>query len=313
MTTIEQTPAPGDPDRGPAARSGPGGDGYGPAGRSAWLDVDWREHVRWVRLAGRWANCVDLGDGPPILFVHGLGGCWQNWLEQLPVLAERHRVIAMDLPGFGHSEMPAETITISRYSAWLDQLCDVLGIGPTAVVGNSMGGFIGAELAVSRPERVERLALVAAAGLSIDDERRNPDLILARRTRVIVTWAAAHLDILARRPELRARALRFVFEHADRLPGPLVSEQLKGTGKPGFAGALDALTSYPIRSRIPEIACPTLIVWGTRDRLVPLRDAHEFGELIPGSRKVIFGDTGHVPMIERPARFNAALEAFLAE
>ena len=83
--------------------------------------------------------------------------------------------------------------------------------------------------------------------------------------------------------------------------------------KPGFVPALDALTSYPIRDRLPEIACPTLIVWGAEDHLVPVRDADEFARLIPNSRKVVWSQTGHVAMMERPEAFNRLLAAFLAE
>ena len=104
-----------------------------------------------------------------------------------------------------------------------------------------------------------------------------------------------------------------VARHPDRLPAPLVSEQVRGSGKPGFVPALDALTDYPIRDRLGEIACPTLIVWGVEDRLVPARDADEFARLIPNARKVVWPDTGHVAMLERPAAFNALLEAFLDE
>src|ERR1700728_1342873 len=79
---------------------------YGPRGRSAWLDVDWREHQRWVLVDGEPVNVIELGSNEahggalPLVFVHGLSGSWPNWLEQLPVLAARRRVIAMDLPGF---------------------------------------------------------------------------------------------------------------------------------------------------------------------------------------------------------------------
>ena len=62
--------------------------GYGPQGRSAWVDIDWSRHQRWVRVRDRWANVVEYGSGPPVLFVHGLGGCWQNWLENIPAVAE---------------------------------------------------------------------------------------------------------------------------------------------------------------------------------------------------------------------------------
>jgi pimeloyl-ACP methyl ester carboxylesterase len=141
---------------------------YGPTGRSPWLDVDWRSHQRWLPVGGRRVNVLELGSGPPVVFVHGLSGSWQNWLEQLPVFAQDHRVVAFDLPGFGASEMPDWQISISGYARWLDALYDALGIEAAAVVGNSMGGFIGAELAIAFPARVERLVLVSAAGLTVE-------------------------------------------------------------------------------------------------------------------------------------------------
>ena len=153
---------------------------YGPAGRSAWLDVDWREHQRWVTVGARPVNVIELGEGPAIVFVHGLSGSWPNWLEQLPVFARDHRVIAMDLPGFGHSPMPHEHITISAYARILDELLGTLGVDAATLIGNSMGGFVSAELAIAFPQRVERLVLVSAAGISTyrhrDVERIEPYL-----------------------------------------------------------------------------------------------------------------------------------------
>jgi pimeloyl-ACP methyl ester carboxylesterase len=132
-------------------------------------------------------------------------------------------------------------------------------------------------------------------------------------TKYLATWLAARSEDIATRPGLRRALLRFVAAHPDRLPGPLIAEQVRGTGKPGFLPAIDALTSYPIRDRLPDIACPTLIVWGADDKLVPLADADVFEDLIPDARKVVFEDTGHVAMFERPARFNRLLTDFLAE
>src|SRR5215218_156404 len=237
---------------------------YGPAGRSAWLDVDWRAHRRFVAVDGRWVNVVGLGgDGDPdrlaVVFVHGLSGSWQNWLENLPHFAAAgHRVIAFDLPGFGQSQMPRETISIAGYARFVDALLERLGVGPAIVVGNSMGGFIGAELAIRFPARVERLVLVSAAGLTVEYQRNE---------RVL-------------------GALRF---------------------------AENALTDYPIRDRLRRIGCPTLIVWGEEDHLIPVRDATEFAHLIPGARKVVWPKTGHMAMLERPAAFNALVDAFIAE
>jgi pimeloyl-ACP methyl ester carboxylesterase len=290
---------------------------YGPAGRSPWLDLDWREHQRWVTVDGRQVNVIELGSGPPIVFIHGLSGSWQNWLEQVPVFARHHRVIAFDLPGFGASEMPEEKVSISGYGRFVNTLLDELGVGGAAVVGNSMGGFIGIELAIRFPERVERLVLVSAAGLSIEYLRNERALALLgvaeNRLAAYTGWLASRSDALARRPGARRLIFGIVAHRPERLPGPLVAEQVRGSGKPGFLPALDALTDYPIRDRLGEIACPTLIVWGAEDKLVPARDADEFARLIPNARKVVWPETGHVAMLERPAAFNALLEAFLAE
>jgi pimeloyl-ACP methyl ester carboxylesterase len=291
---------------------------YGPEGRSAWLDVDWREHQRWVVLDGEPVNTIDLGTGPAVVFVHGLSGSWPNWLEQLPVLARDHRVIALDLPGFGHSPMPREQISISGYARLLDSLLGELGVDAAAVVGNSMGGFIATELAISVPQRVERLVLVSAAGLSTHNDPRTRAAIpaLRRAERILIAsgaWAASRSDALARRKRGRSAALSVVARHPDRLPAALAAEQVRGAGKPGFTQALQAILDYDVRERLAQIACPTLIVWGADDRLITVADADVFEELIPDSRKVVYEDTGHVAMLERPAAFNALLKEFLAE
>jgi pimeloyl-ACP methyl ester carboxylesterase len=296
---------------------------YGPVGRSPWLDVDWRAHQRWVTVDGQPVNTIELGPerstgGQPVVFVHGLAGSWPNWLEQLPVFAREHRVLTLDLPGFGHSPMPAGPISISGYARLLDRLLGQLGIDAAAVVGNSMGGFIAAELAIAFPQRVERLVLVSAAGISTYDNRPGMRVLPAMRRaeRVLEAsgaWVASKSDTVVRRVRLREAALNVVVRHPGRLPAALAAEQVRGAGKPGFLPALQAIFEYDFRERLPEIACPTLIVWGDRDRLVPLRDADVFAELIPNSRKVVFADTGHVSMLERPAAFNELLDGFLGE
>jgi pimeloyl-ACP methyl ester carboxylesterase len=311
-------------DQRSAAPIGP----YGPVGRSAWLDIDWRKHQRWVRIEGEAVNVIELGpEGAagdrasatqPLVFVHGLSGSWQNWLEQLPVFAAERRVVALDLPGFGHSPMPSGEISIAGYARLLDGLFDELALDAAAVVGNSMGGFIGAELAIAFPQRVERLVLVSAAGLSTYGEPRAQRALpsLRRLERVLAgtaAWFASRSDAVSRRARLRRATMNLVVAHPDRLPAPLAAEQMRGAGKPGFMHALAAVLGYDVRERLPGIACPTLIVWGDRDRLISVADADVFEELIPNSRKVIFEDTGHMSMLERPAAFNALLAEFLDE
>jgi pimeloyl-ACP methyl ester carboxylesterase len=221
----------------------------------------------------------------------------------------------MDLPGFGASAMPAEKITITGYAATVDAVLHALGVERAVVVGNSMGGFIGAELAIRYGTRVEKLVLVSAAGLSIEHARNEPVLRLLRVGQNILAmgtgWLASKSEELARRPRSRRAMFNIVAAHPERLPAPLVAEQLRGSGKPGFVDALDALTDYPIRERLGEITAPTLVVWGADDALVPVRDAWEFGELIPDARVVVYEDTGHVAMLERPDAFNALVAEFL--
>ncbi|MBA3746376.1 MAG: alpha/beta fold hydrolase [Solirubrobacterales bacterium] len=292
-------------------------DAYGAVGRSEWLDIDWREHLRWVRVEDGRMNIVDMGAGPPLLFIHGLSGCWQNWLENIPFFARHNRVIAIDLPGFGESEMPAQAISMSGYARIVDSLLDGLGIDSVKLVGNSMGGFIGAELAIRFPARVERLVLVSAAGLSLDRIRTERQTGIRHRVEnaafSYLSWVAVRTDALMRRARLHDGLLLLIAAHPTRLPPELVVEQVRGSGRPGFIPALDAMLHYPLRDRLGEVACPTLIVWGEADRLVPVKDASEFERLIDDSRKVIYEDTGHTPMFERPARFNADVHAFLRE
>ena len=299
------------------ARRTKAAEAYGAVGRSEWLDVDWQEHLRWVRVQDRWMNIVDMGSGPAVVFIHGLSGCWQNWLEQLPLFARDHRVIAVDLPGFGQSEMPAEPISISGYADAIDELMGELGLEEARIVGNSMGGFIGAELAINHPQRVERLVLVAAAGLSIESIRTDRKTGLRHRAENIVFFSLGHVASrshqVALRPRLRHALLLLVAAHPQKLPGPLAAQQVLGSGKPGFSDALEAMCRYPLRDRLEKIACPTLIVWGDKDVLVPVKDAAIFERLIPDARKIIYKDTGHVSMMERPERFNSDVKAFLDE
>jgi pimeloyl-ACP methyl ester carboxylesterase len=297
---------------------------FEPAARARWQDVDWRAHQRWRIVDGTPVNTIELGpesgdaEAKPLVFVHGLSGSWPNWLEQLPAFAAEHRVITLDLPGFGHSPMPRETISISGYARLLDRLLDQLEIDAAAVVGNSMGGFIGAELAIAFPQRVERLVLVSAAGISTHAPRGSAQAVpvLRRLERILMAsaaWAASVSDTTMRRARLRDAALGVVIRHPAKLPAALAAEQVRGAGTPGFIQALESIIDYEIRERLSKIACPTLIVWGERDRLISVRDADVFAELIPNSRKVIFEDTGHMSMLERPQEFNALLEEFLAE
>lgn len=300
-----------------APSSADGAAAAGAVARPEWMQVDWRAHLRWVQVRDRPVNVLDIGAGPAVVFLHGLAGCWQNWLENIVPLAADHRVIAIDFPGFGESPMPAGPISVRGYARAVVMVLDTLGIEGATIVGNSMGGFVGCEMAIRFPQRIERLVLVAGAGLSLRHMRHERKTGARARTENLLFFGlgrlARHTDLVVRSRRLRRALLLLVVAHPERLCGPLIAEQAHGAGKPGFDDALDAMTAYPIRDRLGEITCPTLIVWGEDDRLVPIRDASEFEWLILDARKVIYPDTGHMVMLERPERFNEDLRSFIEE
>ena len=250
----------------------------------------------------------------PIVFVHGLSGRWQNWLENIPHFAREHRVLALDLPGFGHSPMPEWEISIEGYGRLLHDFCDALGVRDCAVIGNSMGGFISAEAASARarPVRearpgVRRRGLPRAAApparrdAGADGDGRGAAPAQASGARPAQT-ACSLGDLQGLVPAPRGQLRR-----------ELLLEQFQnGAGRPGFLPAVQGLVGYDILDQLTEVEVPTLIVWGRNDRVVPPQDAAGFAERLRNSQTVIFDDTGHLPQLERPTRFNRVLETFLA-
>src|SRR4051794_37838323 len=303
---LAATPAVADPSEPPP-------DDYGSHGRAEWLDVDWSRYLRSTVVRDARVNYVEMGEGSPLVFIHGLSGCWQNWLENIPFFARSHRVIAMDLPGFGSSELPQEEISIPGYGRFVDSFLEDIGVERAALVGNSMGGFIAAETAIEVPHRVERLVLVSAAGGLPIRAREKLGLGAFRVSAPLTSAFIARRARVMRRPRLRAGMLLTVVRYPSRISPELVWEVSSGAGKPGFVSALTALADYDFRDRLPNIEDPTLIVWGRNDQIVPVKGADVYESLIPGARKVIFERTGHVPMLERPSRFNKLVEEFLAE
>ncbi len=299
--------------------SDPGRYGSGP--EPVWRDLDASAIERTIDAGGARVNLVDTGgDGPPIVFLHGHSASWQHWLEQIPVFrGAGHRVVAIDHPGFGLSPLEAAGISITRYAEVVDAVLGELGIARAPIVGNSMGGFIGAELAHRFPQRVERLVLVSAAGLS---DRyvgiRNEWFSHPRGERVAgglfggPTLSEGALRRVAARRRSRVAAMAWIVTHADQLCPRVAWEVLRGIGRPGGPAALQACVTYDFRDELASIDCPTLIVWGEKDVIVRHSGADEYAAAIAGSRIVRYTDTGHLPMLERPERFNADVREFLA-
>ncbi len=289
-------------------------DDYGNASATPeWMEIDWHAHLHRVQVPGAEVNYADIGEGPVLIWVHGLSGCWQNWLENLPHFSRTHRCIAIDLPGFGDSPMPSWDIGMPAYGQLIHDFCEKLGIERArAIVGNSMGGFVATEAVAAQPGRFESLVLVSAAGISNAQARNEPAAVAARLSQYTGPVLARFTDSAMKRPRGRYMAFRGVVRYPNRLHPELLWEQIEpGTRSPGFGDALKALVGYDTRHTLSDIDLPTLIVWGFNDRIVPVQSALSYHRRIRGSELEIFERTGHVPMLERPARFNRAVEQFL--
>ena len=279
-----------------------------------WLKIDWRQHLRQVDLPGADAvNYVEIGEGDPIIFVHGIAGCWRNWLENLPYFGRTHRAIALDLPGFGDSPLPSWEISMTNYGRLIHDFCERLGIDQVAaLVGNSMGGFIGTEAVIEEPERFDRLVLISAAGISFAEWQGRTFDAAGRILKAAVPLLSGERRIYWTTPRGRMLAFGRLFRNPNKLRPELLSEQVRpGLQAPAFTEAMTKIWGYDTRSRLPEIEIPTMVVWGLNDQIVPVEGALGYHRLIPRSRLEIFERTGHLPMLERPLRFNPLLDEFI--
>jgi len=278
-----------------------------------WQRVEWRQHLHQVDLPGAKVNYVEVGSGEPLLFVHGISGSWQNWLENLPHFSRSHRAIALDLPGFGASPMPSWEIDMPAYGRLLHDFCEKLGIEGATLVGNSMGGFIAVEAATSGPSRFRRLILVSAAGII---NTWNPEERAVATAWAWNTFGRAFADRgawIVSHPRAREAVFKPFVRYPARLRADLLFEQINSglQRAEGFGDALQAVIRHDIRERLTAIEMPTMIVWGQSDRVIPMSAALSYHRRIPHSRLEIFERTGHVPQLERPTRFNAILDDFL--
>jgi pimeloyl-ACP methyl ester carboxylesterase len=296
---------------------------YGPArddyalSDGRWLRIEWTRHLQRVEVdsvLGRTpVDYVETGEGPPLLLVHGLGGSWRNWLENIPYFARSHRVVALDLPGFGESPMPEHPVTIDTYGEFVLAFADRIGLGPdTAIVGHSMGGFISTESVIARPDRFSSLTLVAAAGITYARMKRSQKDLARLIIRMMMPVASSRLERNFGRSRLRSAQFAGVIAH----PGRISREMLWELGSyavraPALLQAAYSLAGYDTRHRLPEIQIPTLLVWGNQDRLVPVPAAFAYRKRIPHAELCLIDDTGHMIQLERPRRFNLDVEEFI--
>ncbi len=273
-----------------------------------------RLRFRSLRTRAGTLSLLEAGTGEPVIAIHGLGGTKISFLPTVAALADRFRVMAVDLPGFGDSDKPLGAAYDAPFFARaIMALMDELGLSSAYLIGNSMGGRVALEVALTEPRRARRLALLSSS-LAWRRERKwaqtlrfvRPELgllQLAPRGAVETVvrrlipggdsgWAAAGVDEFLRAYHTpRGRVAFYAAARSIYLEEP--------EGEKGF---------WP---RLRTLQVPALFVWGRHDRLVPIAFARHVSEAVPHAQHLEL-DCGHVPQLERPRETHAAIASFFA-
>lgn len=268
--------------------------------------------------AGGGTFYLEAGEGPVVLALHGLGATNASMLTTLWDLAQDHRVIAPDLPGFGDSAKPLRSYDAPFYGRWVLELMDELGIDRAHVVGNSLGGRVAIEAALQDPDRVDRLGLLTPSPAFI---RRREFVRLARLARpelALVPLPMSHRRVVS--------SIKALFARPHRLPDQwyeaAADEFLRVFSSPRgriafFSAARQIYLEEPYGDkgfwdRLRALSRPALFVWGARDWLVPPGFARHAERAVPDATSVVLPDCGHVPQFELPERTHGILREFFA-
>lgn len=284
--------------------------------RLAPLPAPWLEaaglQARFETVGGHRLRYVRKGSGPAVVLVHGFGSSLYTWKDVIPGLCADHDVVALDLPGFGLSDQPAD-LTVEDLPRAVVGLMDHLQLRSAALVGNSMGGAAAALAAARHPERTRALVLVDAAGFNMGPAQR------PRFVGVAMSPAGALLARLPGKRLLVELVLADVLHDRRLLTPERVAEYLQSARRPGgFAGVQSLGASLAsrygvVQDALADVRAPTLVVWGREDAWIPLADAARFAAAIAGARQVTIDDAGHLPQEERPQELLRVLREFLGE
>jgi pimeloyl-ACP methyl ester carboxylesterase len=258
------------------------------------------------------------GQGPPLLLIHGIGDSSTTWLPVMAALARNHLVIAPDLLGHGQSDKPRADYSVAAYANGMRDLLGSLGIDQVSLVGHSLGGGVAMQFAYQFPDKTERLALVSTGGVG---RGVNPVLRAVSMPGADLALAALQLPV-ARLPALALVKTLAVLDTGLGRDAPdllrLVDALPDATARSAFIRTLRAVVDW--RGQVVTMldrcylarGMPTLLVWGSHDRIVPVGHAYRAHTAMPGSRLEVFRGAGHFPFHVEPERFVAVLEDFLA-
>lgn len=267
-------------------------------------------HIRGVKL-----RYWDAGAGDnPILLIHGFGASVEIWRPVMHELMKRHRVLALDLPGFGRSDKPEAAYTLVYMSNIIRQFLLEQDIPRATLIGHSYGGAVALRFALESPDRLDRLALIAPAAL---DRRAHPLL------RLMTLPGVGELLSLPSRAGTRMLFQLATYNRA-AISDALIEESYQLAKLPGaqrsFLRTLRAAGNLfgqlpgfrnPVVSRLSELSIPTLVLWGEQDRIVPA--AYRAARSIPNVRVEAWNGCGHLPWFEQAERFNSLMVEFLPD
>ncbi|MHA6764317.1 alpha/beta fold hydrolase [Streptacidiphilus sp. PAMC 29251] len=257
------------------------------------------------------------GSGPAVLLIHGIGDSSATWAEVIPGLARKHTVIAPDLLGHGDSDKPRADYSVAAYANGVRDLLGVLGIERATLVGHSLGGGVAMQFAYQFPERTERLVLVSTGGVG---RELNPVLRAVSLPGADLMLSALRLPTMRTQTHLVIRLMKLLNtdlgQDAPDLLN-LVDALPDATARSAFIRTLRAVVDW--RGQVVTMldrcylvrGMPTMLVWGSRDSIVPVRHAHRAHDAMPGSRLEIFEGAGHFPFHNDPDRFRELVEDFI--
>jgi pimeloyl-ACP methyl ester carboxylesterase len=271
-----------------------------------------------IELHGHPVTYHRMGKGPAVLLVHGITSSSRTWRTVMPALAEHHTVIAPDLLGHGRSAKPRGDYSLGAYASGLRDLLVALEIPRASVVGHSLGGGVAMQFAYQFPERVERLVLVDSGGLGAEVSLvlraatlPGSEYVLPLMVSSPLRGATSAVGAVLGRLGLRANAdMRGVAEGFESFRDADARRAFVHTARSVIDPAgqrVDATDRLYLAAHVPS-----LIVWGEKDRMIPVKHAHEAHANMPGSRLEIFPGAGHFPFNDDPERFAALLLDFLA-
>lgn len=291
-----------------------------------WRERDWSRHQHDATVAGRRLHYLDVGSGGRVLvLIHGMGGRWQYWLENVPGLAEHCRVLVVDLPGFGRSQPPVGPVSLDAFADAVAELVRVLGVTGAVFVGHSLGGQVALRVAARHPDLADAVVSVGGAVYQFADllARRGVLRLALTRPREAAAIVAEMLSAGLRLPGWLRRAvaasslLRRVFlapyvRRPAALPADAAALIVDGAGAPGVWPTARAVARTDLRASSRGVTCPLLSLAGDCDLVTPLRDTVELQRQFPHASTVVLEGCGHMLMLERPRAFNAALLSFTA-